>query len=1135
MSKLIQLNKWVLRLLGGAAAIGAFALAANTASAAIITVTTSVDGFNDMDGQCSLREAIHAANTNMDVDGCSGTNVSGSFGADRIVFTPTISVITLTIPTGSVPNNNDDNEYLDLDVVVDQDPGDTTVFTLTIQGSGVTVIRDPALFQDRIFDILPPGSGAVAGGVRIENLFIQTGSATNANEETVPNTEVCYLGGGGVRHRSGGLLEIASGTVRFNDADGNGGGICQDGGSLRLDSFPFIANNQAALGGGGIYISGTADLTATLERNDAQSDGGGVYVGAGSTVTVTSSNVNNNNANQGDGGGFWNAGALTINGGSYNTNQAQDGGGIYNASNGSVTLTNAGVTTNTAALNGGGVYNENGGTVSISSAGIGPNNVANNGGGIWNDGVLNITSAGVTTNTANRNGGGVYNENGGTVSISSAGIGPNNRANNGGGIWNAGVLTITTAGVSDNRAFNGGGIYNDGTLTFSGGNVTNNRAFNGGGIYNGFGAATVNLAASQVNGNSATQQGGGIFNDGTLNVNGARVNNNSAGQAGGGIYNQNGTAVIFNFSQVNGNVISNTNFLFLPTQGGGVWNNATLVITSSSVNSNTAAATSGFATGGGIYNQSATALHITGTQVNSNTVTGSGFSAGGGVYNDFSSTIYITNSSVNSNTVTGSVSSGGGVYNRFSSTIYITNSSVNSNTVTGSGPAGGGVYNDSNGTIYITNSSVNGNTAAATSVFANAAGGGVLNNGGTVAIARSTINNNSAAGSSVGGFAFGGGVFNFFAFAPNALIIEDSQVNDNTASGGYDAQGGGVYNRFGAAEMRRGTIAGNVVSATNDAQGGGAFNDGSLLITETLVAQNTATATQQAQGGGAFNAASGVLTVTFSTLEQNQAQGGNAGQGGGAFSSGTMRIEGSTVQTNTASSDGGGVYRFNGLVDIMASTLAANQAISDGVGLYNNASVPDGGMIVQHSAVVSNTAQRGGSAYNLAGLLLMRNSTVSGNSGNGAIYADDSDPGPASSSNTQLQFVTVASNTGSVGLNVATGANATAYATLLAYNSGGNCAGFAFPLFSLSSDASCLGMSIGNPLLKPLALNGGGTLNHALSLGSPAVDKVPAEFCTVSTDQRYFSRPWFLTNACDIGAFELQFYYPVFVPIVRKP
>jgi hypothetical protein len=508
------------------------------------------------------------------------------------------------------------------------------------------------------------------------------------------------------------------------------------------------------------------------------------------------------------------------------------------------------------------------------------------------------------------------------------------------------------------------------------------------------------------------------------------------------------------------------------------------VIISSSVNSNTAAATSVFgyaeAEGGGIYNRSTTALHITGTQVNSNTVTGSGYSAkalGGGVYNDFNSTIYITNSSVNSNTAAATDVLG-----------YA---------------AGGGVLSSFNSTIYITNSSVNSNTAAAKSVFGNAEGGGVSNLAAT-------------------------------------LIIEGSQVNDNTASG-ESARGGGVYNqfgynRFGAAEMRRGTIAGNVVSATKDAQGGGAYNDGSLLITGTLVAQNTATATQQAQGGGTFNAAFGVLTVTFSTLAQNQAQGGIAGQGGGAFSSGTTRIEGSTVQTNTASSDGGGVYRFNGLVDIVTSTLAANEAISDGGGLYNNASVPGGGMIVQHSAVVSNTAQRGGGAYNLAGLLFMRNSTVSGNGGNGAIYADDSDPGLASSSNTQLQFVTVASNTGSIGLNIALGANATAYATLLAHNSGGNCAGFALPLFSLSSDASCLGMMVANPLLKPLALNGGGTLNHALSLGSPAIDKVPPAFCTVvSTDQRFFSRPGPVTTHCDIGAFELQPYYPVFVPIVFRP
>jgi len=67
-------------------------------------------------------------------------------------------------------------------------------------------------------------------------------------------------------------------------------------------------------------------------------------------------------------------------------------------------------------------------------------------------------------------------------------------------------------------------------------------------------------------------------------------------------------------------------------------------------------------------------------------------------------------------------------------------------------------------------------------------------------------------------------------------------------------------------------------------------------------------------------------------------------------------------------------------------------------------------------------------------------------------------------------------------------------------------------------------MKVANPQLKPLALNGSGTLNHALSLGSPAIDKVPPAFCTVrtSTDQRLFSRPKLVANI------ELQPYYPVY-------
>jgi len=100
--------KWTARLLGGVAAMGAFALAAGTANAAIITVTTSLDEFDDPSNtSCSLREAIQSANQNSNFGGCSGI---GTYGADVIQFAPGISVITLTIQTAS-GNGNDDNKY----------------------------------------------------------------------------------------------------------------------------------------------------------------------------------------------------------------------------------------------------------------------------------------------------------------------------------------------------------------------------------------------------------------------------------------------------------------------------------------------------------------------------------------------------------------------------------------------------------------------------------------------------------------------------------------------------------------------------------------------------------------------------------------------------------------------------------------------------------------------------------------------------------------------------------------------------------------------------------------------------------------------------------------------------------------
>jgi hypothetical protein len=68
-------------------------------------------------------------------------------------------------------------------------------------------------------------------------------------------------------------------------------------------------------------------------------------------------------------------------------------------------------------------------------------------------------------------------------------------------------------------------------------------------------------------------------------------------------------------------------------------------------------------------------------------------------------------------------------------------------------------------------------------------------------------------------------------------------------------------------------------------------------------------------------------------------------------------------------------------------------------------------------------------------------------------------------------------------------------------------------------DGSCPGARV-DPLLAPLAANGGPTRTQALRAGSPAIDRVPATGAGCpSIDQRGIARPQ--GRACDAGAFEV--------------
>ena len=186
---------------------------------------------------------------------------------------------------------------------------------------------------------------------------------------------------------------------------------------------------------------------------------------------------------------------------------------------------------------------------------------------------LLVVNAGATLNlkylTLERGNGGVSGGaivNNGTLAVSNCNIILNTAPSgmNGGGIDNLGTLTVSNSTFSGNSAStDGGGIYNDGvSLTVTNSTFSGNSAgSSGGGIYNS-GAATI--TNSTFSGNTSASGGGGIFHaSGTLGVSNSTISGNSDSSSGGGIDNgaAGGSVTITNSilaSNTNGNCVGSS-------------------------------------------------------------------------------------------------------------------------------------------------------------------------------------------------------------------------------------------------------------------------------------------------------------------------------------------------------------------------------------------------------------------------------------------------------------------------------------------------------------------------------------------------------------------------------------------------
>jgi CSLREA domain-containing protein len=642
----------------------AYALALGTARAN--TTTYTVDTTQDTSGNndCSLRDAINAANGTPTLG--SSCTTAGS-GNDTIQFSIT-GTIKLADPLPEITDAR-------LTINGPAAPG----ITIDGQNNGIMSVASVATLNLRNLTI------AHGGGFEIA-------------------TEIS--GGGGIFNE--GTLTVTNSTFSDNSTrdgiEGRGGGIDNEG-KLTVTNSTFSGNTtiEQLGGGGGIFNDGTLTVTNSTFSGNSAFDGGGIYnVSEAGTVTITNSTFFGNSASN-MGGGISNEGSATL----KNTIVAGSTG-----NNCSGTISDAGY--NISSDNSCGfraTTSHNNTNPQLNPAGL-----RNNGGPTQTIALLAVSPAIDAIPHAS-----CTDQTGKQLTTDQRGF---PRPDPGETICNIGAyefrdlpaVTITVNSLADPvdlgkctlhdaiMAANGmkavsgcpAGSGNDtiqfsvtGTIklastlpTITDPQLTINGPASPGitidgqnkvGVMQVASGATLNLNNLTIaHGFMAEGEGGGIFNFGTLTVTNSTFSGNSA-SVGGGISNSNVATLTITNSTFSGNSSSG--------DGGAIVNLGPLTITNSTFSANSARASGGyFGRGGAIRNDGP--LIVTNSTFSANSARASG----GAIFNFNLGTLTITNSTFSANSA-GDIDLAGGIYNVPSGSATLKNTIIAGSTTPSGSPS----------------------------------------------------------------------------------------------------------------------------------------------------------------------------------------------------------------------------------------------------------------------------------------------------------------------------------------------------------------------------------------------------------------------------------------------------------------
>lgn len=275
------------------------------------------------------------------------------------------------------------------------------------------------------------------------------------------------------------------------------------------------------------------------------------------------------------------------------------------------------------------------------------------------------------------------------------------------------------------------------------------------------------------------------------------------------------------------------------------------------------------------------------------------------------------------------------------------------------------------------------------------------------------------------------------------------------------SEGGGIYISHSPSTISTSTF------TNNTAHTGGAISNYNVLTLEKSIL----TGNSAREGGGIFN--SGTITVRNSSFFNNIATGIGGGGIANRHSIGST-VTGSTFSGNTASGmGGGGLYSYYSPQTVTNSTFHGNSTTSSGGGIFSYRS----DLTVTNNTFSGNIAGAGSGIYSIfVGSLSFSNNILANSSGGNDCFSDLDVPVTGGNNLVETRY------------------------------------GCGSPALT------------GDPVLGPLADNGGPTLTMALLSGSPAINTGNDASCA-ATDQRGIARPQGLH--CDMGAYEVDTDAPI--------